>query len=186
MRIYLRPITLEDGSNIVKWRNTPSVRAHCLNQKPITLESNESFFHQYIDTGWYQQFIVERIDEDFGVSSYPIATVYLKDIDRTNKRCELCIFTSDDQEWNTESQTIAVKMLLEKAFDEINMHKVYSYVFYKFMDEASLLKRAGFTTEAILKEEALSADGEYEDIVRFVITDKEWKNVNKKDIEKHE
>lgn len=179
MRIYLRPITLEDGSNIVKWRNTESVRDHCLNQKPITVESNEEFFHRFVESGLYQQFIVERIDEDFGVSSYPIATVYLKDIDRTNKRCELCIFTSDDQEWNTESQAIAVKLLLEKAFDELNMHKVYSYAFYKFMNEASLLKRAGFSTEAILKEEAVNADGEYEDIVRFVITDKEWKN-NKK------
>ena len=162
------------------------MREHCLNQKSITLESNEAFFHANIETGYYQQFIVERIDEDFGVSSYPIATVYLKDIDRTNKRCELCIFTSDDQEWNTESQTIAVKLLLEKAFDEIGMHKVYSYVFYKFIDEASLLKRAGFTTEAIFKEEAVNTDGEYEDIVRFVITNIEWKNVNKKDIEKHE
>lgn len=186
MRIYLRPITLDDGPNIVKWRNTPSVKAHCLNQKPITLESNESFFRAYIETGHYQQYIVERIDEDFGVSSYPIATVYLKDIDRTNRRCELCIFTSDDQEWNTESQGIAVKMLLQKAFDELNMHKVYSYAFYKFMNEASLLKKAGFTTEAIFKEEAINADGEYEDIVRFVITDKEWKGVNKKDIEIHE
>ena len=69
MRIYLRPITLDDGSNIVKWRNTTSVRAHCLNQKPITIESNAAFFHEHVETGHYQQFIVERIDEDFGVSS---------------------------------------------------------------------------------------------------------------------
>ncbi len=183
MRIFLRPVTLSDGPKIVKWRNTPSVREHCLNQKPITVESNEAFFHQYIDTGWYQQYIVERIEEDFGVASYPIATVYLKDIDKTNKRCELCIFTSDDQEWNTESQSIAVKILLEKAFGELGMHKVYSYAFYKFLDEAELLKRAGFTTEAILKEEALNSEGKYEDIVRFAITDKEWRNVDKMDLE---
>lgn len=185
MRIYLRPITLEDGPAIVKWRNTPSVSEHCLNQKPITLESNEKFFHENIETGHYLQFIVQRIDEDFGVFSYPIATVYLKDIDRTNKRCELCIFTSDDEEWNTESQAIAIKQLLEKAFSELKMHKVYSYAFYKFMNEASLLKRAGFTIESILKEEAINAEGEYEDIVRFVITDKEWEgyNISKKDID---
>lgn len=185
MRIYLRPITEEDGSLIVKWRNEPSVSSHCLNQRPITLESNREFFRSKVQTGQYLQYIVERIDEDYGVASYPIATVYLKDIDPTNKRCELCIFTSDDQEWNTESQAIAVKMLLEKAFADIGMHKVYSYVFYKFMDEAGLLKRAGFSIEAILKEEALNAVGEYEDIVRFVITEKEWKGLNKKDIEKH-
>ena len=165
MRIYLRPITLEDGPAIVKWRNTPSVSEHCLNQKPITIESNAAFFHEHVETGHYQQFIVERIDEDFGVSSYPIATVYLKDIDRTNRRCEL-----------------AVRLLLEKAFTELNMHKVYSYAFYKFMNEASLLKRAGFSTEAILKDEAINSKGEYEDIVRFVITDKEWAHINQKDI----
>ena len=186
MRVYLRPITLEDGPTIIKWRNTPSVSEHCLNQKPITVESNEAFFHKHVETGHYQQFVVERIDEDFGVASYPIATVYLKDIDRTNRRCELCIFTSDDQEWNTESQSIAVKQLLQKAFDELSMHKVYSYAFYKFLNEAELLKRAGFSTEAILKEEAVNANGEFEDIVRFAITDKDWNSVNKKDIEEHE
>ena len=186
MRICLRPITLEDGSLIVKWRNTPAVRAHCLNQKPITIESNEAFFHQYIESGWYQQFIVERMDEDYGAFSYPIATCYLKDIDRTNKRCELCIFTSDDQEWNTESQSIAVKLLLQKAFDELGIHKVYSYVFYQFLDEASLLKRAGFSIESVFRDEAVNYEGEYEDIIRFVITDKEWKNINKRDIAFHE
>lgn len=174
MRIYLRPITLEDGSLIVKWRNTPSVAAHCMNQKPITLESNEQFYKDYVETGYYKQYIVERIDEGFGVSSYPIATVYLKDIDRTNKRCELCIFTSDDQEWNTESQAIAIKELLDIAFTELGMHKVYSYVFYKFFDEAALLKKAGFAIEAVLKDEVLGADGMYSDVMRFSIFNREW------------
>ena len=176
MRIYLRPITLEDGPTIVKWRNAPSVREHCLNQNPITIESNEKFFHSYVETGHYLQFIVERIDEEVGVVSYPIASVYLKDIDRTNKRCELCIFTSDDQEWNTESQSIAIKQLLKKSFEELGMHKVYSYAFYKYMNEASLLKSAGFVIEAILREEALSSEGTYEDILRFTITCEDWKN----------
>ena len=178
MRIYLRPITIEDGPKIVKWRNTPSVKEHCLNQHPVTIESNEAFFHANIETGFYKQFIVERIDEDFGVFSYPIATVYLKDIDRANRRCELCIFTSDDQEWNTESQSIAVKILLQKAFEELKLHKVYSLAFYKFLNEADLLKSAGFSTEAIFKEEAVDSEGNFEDVVRFAITDKEWRNLN--------
>ncbi len=178
MRIYLRPITLKDGPSIVKWRNTPSVRAHCMNQKTITLESNEEFYHKYIETGYYQQYIVERIDEDFGVASYPIATAYLKDIDRTNKRCELCIFTSDDQEWNTESQNIAVKQLLDIAFDELDMHKVYSYVFYQFLDEASLLKKAGFGIDAVLKDEVVDSNGEFSDIIRFSVFKKDWVKSN--------
>ena len=47
-------------------------------------------------------------------------------------------------------------------------------MFYKFLDEAELLKSAGFTSEAILKEEAINTSGKYEDIVRFAIVERDW------------
>lgn len=169
MRIYLRPVRLTDGPNIVKWRNNEKVRLHCMSRYPVTLKSNEKFFEDNVKTGKYKQFIVERIEETTEVVSYPIATVYLKDMDYGNKRCEFCIFTSNDSEWQHESQTIAIKMLLEKAFNEFGMHKVYSYVFFRFSDEIELLKKAGFEVEAILKNEILFDEGLYEDVVRLCI-----------------
>ena len=169
MRIYLRPITLDDGLTIVKWRNSANVSNHCFDKTPITIESNEAFYRAYVETGKYKQFIVERVDEDYGVVSYPIATVYLKDFDKVNNRCELCIFTSDDQEWNTESQSIAVDLLLEKAFKEYGMHKVYTFVFADNLDEIALMKRAGLTEEAVLKKEAKNRNGEYVDVLRMAL-----------------
>ena len=100
---------------------------------------------------------------------YPIATLYLKDIDNENHRCELCVFTSDDQEWNTDSQSLAVKQLLEKAFSEYGVHKVYTYVFSEYSDELELMKSAGFEIEGLLKGEAKNMDGEYVDIYRMMI-----------------
>ena len=169
MKILLRPISLQDGVHLVKWRNDERVINHCLSRSTITEESNKEFFEKNVLTGKCKQFMVERLNEDFPMVAYPIATVYLKDMDYTNKRCELCIFTSTDTEWEPESQSMAIHMLVEKAFNEYGMHKVYSYVFYKFPDEVELLKNAGFSSEAILKEEALNADGKYEDIVRLSI-----------------
>lgn len=169
MRIYLRPITLEDGATIVKWRNSANVADHCFDKTPITVDSNECFFHAYIETDKYKQFVVERVDEEYGVASYPIATVYLKDFDKVNNRCELCIFTSDDQEWNTESQSIAVDQLLSKAFKEYGIHKVYTFVFADNLDEIALMKRAGFTEEATLAKEAKNRDGKYVDVLRMAI-----------------
>lgn len=169
MRIFLRPITEKDTTNIVQWRNSDKVRGHCFTKAPITNDSHLRFYKENILTGKYKQFIVERVEEETGVASYPIATVYLKDIDYDNRRCELCIFTSDDVEWNTEGQSIAVKKLLEIAFTELGMHKVFSYVFYKYPEEVELLKKAGFSAEAILKEEALDENGHYNDIVRLSI-----------------
>lgn len=169
MKIVLRPITLQDGVHLVKWRNDEKVINHCLSRATITEESNREFFKNNIETGKYKQFMVERLADDFPMVAYPIATVYLKDMDYTNKRCELCIFTSTDTEWEPESQSQAIQMLVKKAFYEYGMHKVYSYVFYKFPDEVELLKKAGFSSEAILKDEALNAKGKYEDIVRLSI-----------------
>lgn len=172
MKIFLRPITEKDGIHIVKWRNSEKVKNHCMSKTQITEESNRKFYNEYVATGKYKQFIVERIDEEFSLASYPIATVYLKDMDYGNKRCELCVFTSDDSEWLADGQSLAIKMLLEKAFGEYGMHKVYSYVFYKYADEVELLKCAGFSVETILKEEALNEDGQYEDVVRLSIFNK--------------
>lgn len=169
MRIHLRPITLNDGNLIVKWRNNENVRNHCMSRYPVTIESNVSFFNEFVATGKYKQFIVERIEESYGVVTYPIATVYLKDMDYGNKRCELCIFTSNDNEWDSDSQSIAIKMLLHKAFEEFGMHKVYTYVFFRYSNEIELMKKAGFTVETILKDEVMFEPGKYEDVVRLSI-----------------
>lgn len=169
MKIYLRPIEEKDGPSIVRWRNDSEVLSHCLDKTHITEESNLAFYKANILTGKYKQFIVECLDEVTGVCTYPIATVYLKDMDYGNKRCELCIFTSSDVEWNPEGQTSAIEMLTEKAFKEYGMHKIYSYVFKKFPDEVELLSKAGFIIEATLKAEALNENGDYEDLVRLCI-----------------
>ena len=81
----------------------------------------------------------------------------------------MCIFTSNDVEWDVDGQRIAIKLLLDKAFFEYGMHKVYSYVFYKYNDEVELLKSAGFTIESILKEESIALDGKFEDVVRLCV-----------------
>lgn len=169
MNIVLRPVTLSDTPMLVRWRNNENVINHCLSRSTITEESNREFYNNYIKTGKYKQFIVECIDKDFAMVAYPIATVYLKDMDYTNKRCELCVFTSTDTEWKPANQSAPIRLLVEKAFNEYGMHKVYSYVFYKFPEEVQLLKNAGFSAEAILKDEARSTEGEYEDIVRLSI-----------------
>lgn len=169
MRIYLTPIKKEDGRLIVKWRNSDHVKDHCFSKATITEESNAEFYKNYIETGKYKQFIVNRVEEVSGVASYPIATVYLKDMDYDNHRCELCIFTSDDEEWNSESQIIAIKQLIDMAFNEYGMHKVYSYLFAKNLDEVELLKSAGMTQEAVFKDEALSGSNNYEDVLRMCV-----------------
>ena len=172
MRIFLRPITENDAAHIVKWRNSEKVLKHCMTKTPITMESHMQYYRDRVLTGKNIQFIVERVEEELGLAAYPIATIYLKDIDRENHRCELCVFTSSDIEWEMEGQVLATKMLLEKAFNEYGMHKVYSRVFYN--EGIEMLKAAGFSLESVLKEEVLM-DDKYQDIYRLSIFNPENK-----------
>lgn len=172
MRIFLRPITENDAVHIVKWRNSEKVLKHCMTKAPITMESHMQYYRDRVLTGKNIQFIVERVEEELGLAAYPIATIYLKDVDRENHRCELCVFTSSDIEWEMEGQVLATKMLLEKAFNEYGMHKVYSRVFYN--EGIEMLKAAGFSLESVLKEEVLM-DGKYQDIYRLSIFNPENK-----------
>lgn len=174
MRLYLRPITEEDGVYIVKWRNSEKVRKHCMTKAPVTEESNRKFFKENVLTGKCKQYVVERIEEETGLVTYPIATVYLRAIDNENHRCELCVFTSSDVEWEAEGQSMAIKMLLEKAFNEFDMHKVYSYVIHNVNEGMEVLKEAGFEVEAVLKSEAWNGE-EYVDVYRMCIYNPENK-----------
>lgn len=166
MRIFLRPITEKDGHHIVKWRNSEKVLKDCMTKSPITLESHMQYYRDRVLTGKNIQFIVERVEEELGLAAYPIATIYLKDVDHENNCCELCVFTSSDIEWEMEGQLLATQMILDKAFNEYGMHKVYSRVFYN--EGIELLKQAGFMLESVLKSEVI-IDGEYHDIYRMCI-----------------
>ncbi len=172
MRVYIRPITEKDGVHIVKWRNSEKVQENCMSKTPITLESHMQYYRERILTGKNIQFIVERVEEQTGLVTYPIATIYLKDVDKENKCCELCVFTSSDFEWEMEGQIAATKQILEKAFHEHDMHKVYARTFYN--EGIEMLKSAGFTLEAVLKSEVL-INGEYKDIYRLSIFNPEKK-----------
>ena len=167
MEIFLRSVTPNDGEKIVEWRNNLHVINHCIDKSPVTEESNACFFNEKVLTGQYIQYMVEKVDEDFRTFSYPIATVYLKDLDNINHKCELGIFSSNDEEWQDITKEMAIKQLLEKAFNEYNFHKIYVYVFSDCLDEIALFKNIGFKREALLKEEILLQDSCYRDIVRL-------------------
>lgn len=169
MKIVLREITIEDGSYIVKWRNDVKVIRHCIDKTVITEELNTRFFNDNITTGKVKQFIVERTDEEYGgIFAYPIGTIYFKDIDYQNHKCEIGMFPSDDDEWNSESQHIAVCLMIKKAYQEYYMNKVYVYVFADCNKEIELLTECGFVREGIFKSEILD-NNNYRDVIRLAI-----------------
>lgn len=143
MNVILREVKPEDGKYIVAWRAADNVKKHCMDKAPITIESNEKFFNDNVLTGKYKQFMVECVVEEYPVT-YPIATVYLKNIDCKNNCCELGMFTSDKGEWNDEVKRNALTQLLKKASYDYKMRTVYTDVIVGNADELELMQSVGF------------------------------------------
>lgn len=169
MAIWLREIKKEDTDFIVDWRNKDYVRRHCLDDRLITKESNLSFYENNVLTKRYFQYMVEQIDKDFSQCSYPIATGYLKNLDYKNKKCELGFFPSNDVEWDGKVEREAIKLLIQKAFNEHGIRKIYTYVFADCLDEIALYICNGFEQEGCFKDEVYTSEGNYRTLVRLAI-----------------
>ena len=87
----------------------------------------------------------------------------------------MCIFTSNDQSGILKGQSLAIRQLLDKAFIEYNMHKVYTFVFAENKDEVKLMKRAHLKDEAVFKREAIDSNGRYVDVIRMMILAEDYK-----------
>lgn len=169
IKIVLREVTVSDGGKLAKWRNSLNVIRHCIDKTIISEETHKKFYEEMVLTGKYKQYIVEKMDDDFaGILSYQIGTVYFKDIDENNKKCELGMFPSDDVEWNDEGQHEAVMQMLKKAFEEFKLHKVYAYVYSDCSEEIELMEQCGFVVEGKFCSEILDAGG-YRDIIRLAV-----------------
>ena len=175
MKIVLREVKSEDGANIARWRNSVKVVNHCIDKTIISEESNKKFFEKMILTGKYIQYIVERFDEEFGgIYAYQIGTTYFKDVDNENHKCELGMFPSDDDEWNSEGQELAVREMIKRAFSKMKMHKLYAYVYSDCLEEIDLLKKCGFTEEGEFIQEIYDANSNsYRNIKRLSLLKKD-------------
>lgn len=170
MQVYLRKIEKSDGETIVKWRNTPEILSHSIDQTIITEESNRIFYNENIETGKYIQYMVEKVDDYYsGVTSYTIASVYLKSIDKENGRCEVGMLPSSDTEWVEEGKVDALKLLRDEAFKKFKFHKIYAYIYADCADELKIYEKAGFVQEGYFKSEIRDVAGVYRDIIRLCI-----------------
>lgn len=157
--IYLRPMTLEDTDNIVRWRNTDAVRSHFIYQELFTAEGHERWVHTMVETGRVVQMIICEADGD-----RPVGSVYIRDIDYTHQKGEYGIFIGEAQARGRGIGTSAAKLMLQYAFTELKLHRVFLRVFADNAQAIGSYERAGFVREACLRDD-VCISGVFRDIV---------------------
>lgn len=135
--VRIRPMTLEDTDLIVKWRNSQSVRSNFIYRKDFTKEGHLNWIHTMIDTGKAVQYII-LADE------IPVGSVYLRDIDREKMEAEYGIFIGEDEARGKGIGTESAKLILDVAFNEMNLSKVFLRVLAGNAGAVRSYEKAGF------------------------------------------
>ncbi|MBD5521031.1 MAG: GNAT family N-acetyltransferase [Lachnospiraceae bacterium] len=137
--IYLRKMEVSDTDKIVEWRNKDRVRRNFVYQDPFTIEGHLNWIETQVETGLVVQFIICEKG-----SGRAVGSVYFRDIDRHKGCAEYGIFIGEDDAIGKGYGTIAAKLALSYAFEELKLNYIFLRVFEDNMAARRSYEKAGF------------------------------------------
>ena len=162
-RFELVPIRYEDRFLIMKWRNEQIY--HLRQAHPLTEENQQRYFDNVVaklfDNPRPDQILFSYLEN--GICIGYGGLVHINWIDR-NAEISFIMDTSLESEHFAEHWSNYLSMLHNVAFDDLSLHKIYTYAFDLRPHLYTTLEANGFTREAALKEHCLF-NGEYKDVV---------------------
>ena len=167
--IYLRPITDEDTSLIVAWRNSDAVRSRFIYREPFTEEGHRSWLKNVVETGRAIQMIVCDLE-----TGKPLGSVFLRDVDRKHSKAEYGIFLGEADARGRGVGTAAARLMLRYAFCEEKLHRIFLRVLADNAQAIRSYEKAGFVREAYLRE-SVYLDDTFKDVILMSVLDWEWR-----------
>lgn len=168
--ISLRAINLNDTDNIIKWRNSELVMNNLFSQTRLTPENHRKWFFDVVQTKKAFQFIIELNH------NIPIGTIFLKNIDYSNLKCEMGIFIGEESFRGKGYSKKAINQTLDFAFNKINMNKVYLLVLLENTKAIKIYEEIGFSHEGVLRHDYLRNEM-FHDVVIMGLLKTEWKQL---------
>lgn len=157
------PIRYKDRFHIMKWRNE---QMYHLRQNKLLTESDQTNYFNAVVTKLFDQEFPEQLLFSFLEDSKCIGYGGLVHINWIDQHAEISFIMDTKlekdyflQHWNTYLS------LIEKvAFEELGLHKLFTYAYDIRPHLYSALEASGYTKEAILKEHCFF-NNEYKNVI---------------------
>lgn len=167
-RIYLRILEKSDIVNTQKWINDSEI-SEIMGYLPVLSYENQ--------LDWYDKIKNDKSRFIFAIcenkSNVHIGNAGLGRIDYVNKNCMFNIFFARKEDRGRGFGSEATLLVLEFAFNRLNMHKVYLQTSLRFMSAIKMYEKLGFKKDGVLREHYYT-NGVYEDKLIFSIIKKEY------------
>jgi RimJ/RimL family protein N-acetyltransferase len=165
-KVILRPLNKRtDLEKTVKWINDPDVRQFVSNFLPVAEQEEEKWFDNRRDND-----IVLIIETKDGKS---IGTMGLHKIDYRNGLAITGALIGEKDYWGKGYGTDAKMILLNYAFNVLNLRKIKSGALAFNGRSINYNKKCGYKEEGVLKKE-IFVNGEYVDMVQLAVFKKDF------------
>lgn len=170
--IYLRLMEEKDVPYKVKWINDSDVRRTLNFDYPISEIGTKQWLSKVAIDNSRKDFIVCLRKDDL-----PIGYCGFINIDIKNFKAESYMGIGDKNYWGKGYANEIRQLLLEYAFLELGINRVYSYVWAENDKVINLNKKFGFEIEGLIKQDIFS-HGEYRDrIIMGILKEDYFKNM---------
>lgn len=169
-RLQFRKMVESDIETYHSWRNDLDVMKTTSPSLDVySLDETRSFVENIIlNSTASRSYIIEERE-----SNTAIGVTSLINIDTKNRNAECIIDIGEKEYWGKGYGSEALKMLLEYAFLELNLHRVSLGVF-SFNERAIYIyNKLGFKKEGVMRE-SLYRNGKWHDIVTMGILKREY------------
>ena len=168
-RVYLRPLEPDDADLVARWYADDRVRK-LMGDPPLSFARRRQRYEEAVkdDGDAVYRFLVCRLSDD-----QPVGRTDLFEIDRANGSCAFGIAIGDPALWGQGLGTDAVNAVVDYAFGELRMERVWLDTDAANERAQAAYRKAGFTVEGRLRH-VWFQDGAYLDDFRMSLLRDEW------------
>ena len=167
-RIYLRPLRKEDAEgNYPHWFNDPEI---CKYNGHFRIPNTKEKALEYIEASFKNPnlLVFAIVEKDSGKH---VGNVSLSKINWIDRNADIDIIIGEKECWGKGYAKEVWKMLIEYAFNVLNLHRVYCGTHEENIGMQKVAQAVGMFEEGKLKE-VLYKNGKYNDILLYGIINK--------------
>lgn len=169
--IKFYPMDIKYIDKRVEWINNPEVNKYLNFKLPVNYESTKSWYNRIVNDKKRVDFIVCIRKDD--LSSEPVGFCGLLKIDVKNKHAESYMTIGETKYWGTGVSKHVRKKLLDYAFKNLKLNKIYSLINEENYKMISINKKYGFKEDGILRSE-IHKDNKFLNVVILSILKDEY------------
>ena len=147
IKFHLRPWTLKDMNDLVKYANNYKISDNLTDQFPFpyTIENGKNFLEMALSHNPTRIFAIDIQ----GIACGAIGIHPQSDIMRRN--AELGYWLAEEH-WGKGIMTRAISQMCEYGFENFNIHRIYARPYGTNIGSQKVLEKAGFILEAHIHE----------------------------------